>query len=103
MSVPTSLFAALGVAPELLLALTEAGYTVPTPVQTAVIPAVLFGKDVLGIAPTGTGKTVGYVVPILQRILEERWLLPDRHVPVLVLVPTRELAVQVEEVIRSMA
>ena len=103
MSVPTSLFAALGVAPELLLALTEAGYTVPTPVQTAVIPAVLFGKDVLGIAPTGTGKTVGYMVPILQRILEERWLLPDRHVPVLVLVPTRELAVQVEEVIRSMA
>jgi ATP-dependent RNA helicase RhlE len=96
-------FASLGIAPELLEALVKGGYTEPTEVQSRVIPAVLFGKDVLGIAPTGTGKTISYVVPVLQRWLEERWVLPNRHVPVLVLVPTRELAVQVEEVLRTLA
>jgi ATP-dependent RNA helicase RhlE len=77
--------------------LDESGYTQPTPIQQEVIPAILRGKDILGIARTGSGKTASYVLPMLERFQ----LLPptkDRFIKALVLVPSRELAMQVEEV-----
>ena len=98
MESPSPTFETLGLSAPILAALAGLSYSQPTPIQQQVVPAVLFGKDVLGIAPTGSGKTVSYALPALQRLLEERWELPSRHVPVLVLVPTRELAVQVESV-----
>jgi ATP-dependent RNA helicase RhlE len=98
MDTSTSTFGALGLSAALLKALEGLPYTQPTPIQEQAIPAVLFGKDVLGIAQTGSGKTASYVLPVLQRLMEERWAVQNRHVPVLVLVPTRELAVQVETV-----
>ncbi len=98
MDTSTSPFGALGLSAALLKALEGLPYTQPTPIQEQAIPAVLFGKDVLGIAQTGSGKTASYVLPVLQRLMEERWAVQNRHVPVLVLVPTRELAVQVETV-----
>jgi ATP-dependent RNA helicase RhlE len=87
-SPPTS-FSDLGISEALLKTLADRGYTEPTPIQEQAIPAVLFGKDVLGIAKTGSGKTASYVLPILQRMEQERWTMSNRHVPVLVLVPTR--------------
>lgn len=98
MDTSTSTFGALGLSAALLKALEGLPYTQPTPIQEQAIPAVLFGKDVLGIAQTGSGKTASYVLPVLQRLMEERWAVQNRHVPVLVLVPTRELALQVEAV-----
>ncbi len=70
-----------------------AGYTTPTPIQDQAIPIVLEGRDVLGIAQTGTGKTAAFVLPILQRLLDGR----SRHVRALVLAPTRELAEQIHQ------
>ncbi len=96
-------FDTLGLSPLLLAAMTGLKYSQPTPIQERTIPAILFGKDVLGIAKTGSGKTVAYVLPILQRLLEEQWPMKNRHVPVLVLVPTRELAVQVETVFQELS
>ena len=98
MDTSTSPFGALGLSAALLKALEGLPYTQPTAIQEQAIPAVLFGKDVLGIAQTGSGKTASYVLPVLQRLMEERWAVQNRHVPVLVLVPTRELALQVETV-----
>jgi len=91
-------FKALGLPQGLVKHLEKHHFTKPTPVQEAAIPAVLNGGDVLGIAPTGTGKTAGYVLPLLHRF--EREVLKNRHVNVLILVPTRELAVQVDEVLQ---
>lgn len=99
---PNAPFTALGLADALNQAATAVGYTAPTPIQEQAIPAILFGKDVLGIAKTGSGKTASYVLPILQRMQDEKWVLQSRHVPVLVLVPTRELAVQVESVFNEL-
>lgn len=82
--------------------LADQHYTKPTPVQQQVIPAILQGKDVMGIAPTGSGKTAGYVLPLLTRLLENT-SMKNRHVRLLVLVPTRELAVQVNEVFQLYA
>jgi ATP-dependent RNA helicase RhlE len=100
---PTSPFTALGLSEPLGQAATAQGYSQPKPIQQHAIPALLFGKDVLGIAKTGSGKTASYVLPILQRLQEEPWVMQNRHVPVLVLVPTRELAVQVENVFRELS
>ena len=90
----TSGFADLGLRPELLSALAGLGYEEPTPIQRETIPLLLAGRDLIGQAATGTGKTAAFALPILQRI-------PERGAPVvpvaLVLVPTRELAVQVSE------
>lgn len=97
-----STFDTLGLDPSLLKALTAQQYTLPTPIQQEAIPAILFGKDLLGIADTGSGKTLSYALPILQRLLEGGWSSRNRHVPVLVLVPTRELALQVEAVFNSL-
>ncbi len=95
-------FDQLGLTPELLRAVADQGYTEPTPVQAAAIPLVLAGRDVLAGAQTGTGKTAAFVLPILQR-LGTTTPTGDRRAPirVLVVVPTRELALQVEESVRT--
>lgn len=92
-------FSSLGLSPSLLEALIKLEYTEPYPIQLEAIPAILQRKDVLGIAPTGSGKTAGYVLPILMN-LEGSQPLKNRHVNVLVLVPTRELAMQVSDVFK---
>ena len=102
MEISTSPFAALGLSEVILKSLDGLPYSQPTPIQEQAIPAVLFGKDVLGIAQTGSGKTVAYALPILQRFLDEQWPMENRHVPILVLVPTRELAIQVEAVFQEL-
>ena len=93
-------FSTLGLAPCLLKAVTAEGYREPTPIQRAAIPAVIGHKDVLGIAKTGSGKTVGYVLPILHN-LQQAAVSQYREPTVLVLVPTRELADQVQQVFQS--
>ena len=90
-------FTSLGLSPTLLDALVGQNYTQPYPIQQKAIPAILSRKDVLGIAKTGSGKTVSYVLPVLMN-LQGNNTSKNRHVNVLVLVPTRELAVQVKEV-----
>lgn len=90
-------FSSLGLSPALLKAIDQKEYTSPYPVQKEVIPAVLSGRDVLGIAQTGSGKTAGYVLPILEQMQRQPVRLKNRHVKVLVLVPTRELAAQIYE------
>ncbi len=90
-------FTSLGLSSAILNALYEQDFKSPYPIQKEVIPQVLKGEDVLGIAKTGSGKTASYVLPILTQ-LQNRALGKNRHVDVLVLVPTRELAVQVESV-----
>ena len=88
-------------APQVLEAVRDAGYTVPTPIQAQAIPLALEGRDLIGLAQTGTGKTAGFTLPIIHRLITAP--LTDaagnvvRRVRVLVLVPTRELAAQVEE------
>ena len=87
-------FADLALAPELLHALSGLGYEEPTPIQQAAIPPLLDGRDLVGQAATGTGKTAAFALPVLQRVIREG----GRPEPLaLVLVPTRELAVQVSE------
>jgi ATP-dependent RNA helicase RhlE len=96
-------FAELGLLPELQKAVLEQGYTEATPIQTKAIPLVLEGRDLMGAAQTGTGKTAGFVLPILQRLAAHAntSASPARHpVRALILTPTRELAVQVEESVR---
>jgi ATP-dependent RNA helicase RhlE len=90
-------FESLGLATPLLRALTTAGYTEPTPIQSQAIPHALAGRDVQGIAQTGTGKTAAFALPILQRLLADRKRAPARGCRVLVLSPTRELASQIAE------
>jgi ATP-dependent RNA helicase RhlE len=97
-------FDQLGLAPELLRAVTRQGYTEPTPVQRESIPYVLDGRDLLAGAQTGTGKTAAFVLPILQRLAATRPTgrgTGRRPIRVLVLAPTRELALQVEESVRT--
>jgi ATP-dependent RNA helicase RhlE len=89
-------FAELGLAEPLVRAVTEHGYTQPTPIQAQAIPAVLKGGDLLAGAQTGTGKTAGFTLPMLQRLNGGKRPAP-RHVRALVLAPTRELAAQVNE------
>jgi len=90
-------FSDLGLSPALLTAIQRANYDTPYPIQVEAIPVVLQQKDILGLAPTGSGKTAAYILPILQLLLQKE-APRDRQVPVLVLVPTRELAIQVAEV-----
>src|SRR5689334_6075393 len=88
-------FAELGLIPPLQRAVQETGYTTPTPIQLAAIPHVLAGRDLLGLAQTGTGKTAAFALPILQRLTSLRTPGGDRPIGVLVLTPTRELASQI--------
>ena len=92
-------FRALGLDAKILKAVQEAGYTEPTPIQTAAIPPVLAGHDLIGIAQTGTGKTAAFTLPILTKLAAMPPQGP-RRTRVLVLAPTRELAVQIDENIR---
>src|ERR1700739_1804392 len=91
----SSLFSALGVAEPLCRALAAEHYTQPTPIQTRAIALLLAGRDLLGIAQTGTGKTAAFALPILQKLSEERRPLAARSAHALILAPTRELAVQI--------
>ncbi len=91
-------FELLGLQPQFVQAVEKLGYTQPTPIQLAAIPALLAGRNVLGQAQTGTGKTAAFALPLLQMIEPGKGI-----VQALVLAPTRELAVQVCEAIRSMA
>ncbi|OYO30706.1 DEAD/DEAH box helicase [Janthinobacterium sp. PC23-8] len=103
---PAFSFADFGLAPDILRALTEQGYTHPTPIQEQAIPVVLQGRDVMGAAQTGTGKTAGFSLPIIQLLLAHASgsMSPARHpVRALILTPTRELAVQVAENVKAYA
>ena len=95
-------FTTLGLSPSLINELEKQNYVQPYPIQKEAIPAILDKKDVLGIAKTGSGKTASYVLPILMNQMRNTDT-KNRHVNVLVLVPTRELAVQVQDVIRLFA
>jgi ATP-dependent RNA helicase RhlE len=88
-------FASLGLIDPLLRALDTLGYETPTPVQTQAIPAVLAGRDLMAAAQTGTGKTAGFALPLLQRLTMQGPKVAANSVRLLVLVPTRELAAQV--------
>jgi len=93
-------FRSLGLEPRVVRAVQEAGYTEPTPIQTAAIPQTLGGHDVIGIAQTGTGKTAAFTLPILTRLAGQ----PPNLQPgtrALVIAPTRELVVQIEENVRA--
>lgn len=92
-------FSDLGLSPSIVQLVEAQGYKEPYPIQKEAIPAILERKDVLGIAQTGSGKTASYALPILQK-MQGNTLSKNRHVKVLVLVPTRELAAQVCEVFR---
>jgi ATP-dependent RNA helicase RhlE len=94
-------FSELGLSPELLRAVAEAEYTTPTPVQAAAIPPILRGQDVRACAQTGSGKTAAYALPMLQRLLGAATVANDRRVSGLIIVPTRELAMQVGESFRT--
>ncbi|MDD5334030.1 MAG: DEAD/DEAH box helicase [Rhodoferax sp.] len=94
-------FSSLGLSPALLRGLGDKAYPAPTPIQLAAIPAALQGRDVLGSAQTGSGKTVAFALPLLQQ-LESAAMERPRRLRALVLVPTRELSTQVGEEIRSL-
>src|SRR4051794_42080 len=116
-------FRALHLSPQIVQAVRDAGYTEPTPIQIAAIPLILAGHDVIGIAQTGTGKTAAFVLPILMKLAESKQTLTQPHntardrqsgrrlvaessrrVPrALVVAPTRELVVQIEENVRAYA
>ena len=93
-------FLSLGLIDPLLRTLAALGYAKPTPVQAQAIPAVLAGRDVMAAAQTGTGKTAGFTLPILQ-LLSTRPAASRVKPRVLILTPTRELAAQVEESVRT--
>ena len=91
-------FTTLGLGTQLTQALKDKGYVEPTPIQAKAIPIILSGRDVIGVAQTGTGKTAAFVLPLLERLSVAQ---PERRMRVLVVAPTRELVVQIEENIRA--
>ncbi len=91
-------FKSFNLDPRIAAGVQALGYEVPTPIQNEAIPPVMQGRDVMGLAQTGTGKTAAFVLPILQRLLDG----PRGHVRALILAPTRELAEQIDEAIRSL-
>lgn len=94
-------FESLGLSPEILQAIAEQGYAEPTPIQQQAIPVVLAGKDLMASAQTGTGKTAGFTLPMLQRLSRREAAKGRRPVRALILTPTRELAAQVGENVRD--
>ncbi|MGD8678648.1 MAG: ATP-dependent RNA helicase RhlE [Chromatiales bacterium] len=94
-------FDSLGLSAELLRAVADQGYTEPTPIQRKAIPVILDGKDVMAGAQTGTGKTAGFTLPLLQRLMQTPAARGRRPVRALVLTPTRELAAQVGESVET--
>ena len=95
------IFSELGLNPKLLDALAQQGYTTPTPIQAQAIPILLKGRDLLGLAQTGTGKTAAFLLPILHRLAANRRPAPPRCANVLILAPTRELASQIDQSIAA--
>ena len=95
-------FSKLGLSEHLQNALLAQNYAKPYPIQEAAIPVILTGKDVLGIAKTGSGKTASFALPMLERFMDSK-TTSNRHVRGLILVPTRELALQVEEVFKKLS
>jgi ATP-dependent RNA helicase RhlE len=94
-------FRDLGLSAALLRALDDQGYQTPTPVQREAIPAVLTGGDIMAAAQTGTGKTAGFTLPILQRLMQEEPRPGARPIRALVITPTRELAAQVQQSVKT--
>lgn len=95
-------FSNLGLSPTILQAVSERGYTMPTPIQIAAIPEILRGSDVLAAAQTGSGKTAAFALPLLQ-LMQEKPSEKPRRLRALILVPTRELAQQTADAIRTLA
>jgi ATP-dependent RNA helicase RhlE len=91
-------FESLGLSPTVLQSVRDAGYTTPTPIQAQAIPIVMKGRDIMGLAQTGTGKTAAFTLPIVDRLMDG-----PKRTRALVLTPTRELCVQVEESVRKYA
>jgi ATP-dependent RNA helicase RhlE len=91
-------FTSLGLGPEIARAVREAGYSRPTPIQTEGIPPILEGRDLIGVAQTGTGKTAAFVLPMLERLSAGG---SERAMRALIIAPTRELAMQIEENIQA--
>ena len=96
-------FAALGITGQLLRATNAAGYSEPKPIQEKAIPAQLAGRDILGIAQTGSGKTAAFALPILKKLLALHEKRRPKTARALVLAPTRELAVQIEETFKALS
>src|SRR5690349_5961789 len=96
-------FRVLGLDAKILSAVQEAGYTEPTPIQAAAIPQILAGHDLIGIAQTGTGKTAAFVLPVLAKLASMIDSSPRKRIRALVVAPTRELVVQIEENVRAYA
>ncbi len=97
----TPSFSDLGLIAPLCRALDALGYATPTPIQAQAIPSLLAGRDLLGCAQTGTGKTAAFALPILQHLAEQRLRPRPRGTRALVLTPTRELAVQILDSFRD--
>ena len=96
-------FRALNLSPQIAQAVRDAGYTEPTPIQVAAIPLISVGHDIIGIAQTGTGKTAAFVLPILMKLAAAKPNGTSRGPRALVVAPTRELVVQIEENVRAYA
>ena len=94
-------FLNLGLCPQILRAVEEEGYTTPTPIQSKSIPVILSKKDVLAAAQTGTGKTAGFTLPLLQRLKKSHSKDKKSHIRALILTPTRELAAQVAQSVET--
>src|SRR3989338_7672221 len=93
---PTENFYGLGIAPKILDILERMKFKVPTPIQLKAIPLALEGKDIVGIAQTGTGKTHSFAIPMVQRLVQKKGIG-------FVLAPTRELAIQIAEAYQNLA
>ncbi|MGL5379226.1 DEAD/DEAH box helicase [Clostridium sp.] len=91
------LFKELNIIEPILEALTIVGYESPTEIQKNSIPVILEGKDIVGCAQTGTGKTAAFAIPLLQNIVKDKEITKERNIKALILAPTRELAIQIEE------
>ena len=98
---PITRFAELALTEPLMQAVKDAGYEIPTPIQAQAIPYLLAGRDLLGLAQTGTGKTAAFVLPLLQRLMADRKRALPKSARALILTPTRELAVQIGDSIRT--
>src|SRR5688500_1425297 len=94
-------FTSLGLGPNIPKAVREVGYTEPTPIQSKAIPVILTGRDVIGIAQTGTGKTAAFVLPILQMLSTRGSTMGRKGMRALIVAPTRELVAQIEENVRK--
>ena len=90
-------FERLGLSSEILRAIEDQGYTDPTPIQAQAIPSILDGKDIMGGAQTGTGKTAAFILPVLHKLANKS----TKGLNTLVICPTRELAIQIEQEIQG--